>query len=137
MKALFAFLAGLLFGVGLALSEMVNPQKVLAFLDVSGNWDPSLALVMAGALAVAVTGFRWVLRQHKPIFASRFHLTDKTGPDRRLLMGAALFGVGWGLTGYCPGPAFAGIGLGNTDAIVMVLGIYAGFGVANFLGRKP
>jgi len=137
MKALFAFLAGLLFGVGLALSEMVNPKKVLAFLDVSGNWDPSLALVMAGALAVAVTGFRWVLRQHKPIFASRFHLTDKTGPDRRLLMGAALFGVGWGLTGYCPGPAFAGIGLGNTDAIVMVLGIYAGFGVANFLGRKP
>jgi len=137
MRALSASLAGLLFGVGLALSQMVNPQKVLAFLDVSGNWDPSLALVMAGALAVAVTGFRWVLKQHKPVFASRFHLTAKNEPDRRLLVGAALFGVGWGLTGYCPGPAFAGIGLGNTEAIVMVLGIYAGFGASRFLGRKP
>jgi len=125
-KLILALIAGTVFGFGLAVSQMINPDKVLGFLDVSGEWDPSLALVMAGALAVSIPGFRWARRHEKPVFGSRFHITAKTALDKPLLIGSALFGIGWGMTGYCPGPAFASMALGNWEAVLMVASIYAG-----------
>lgn len=107
--ALAALAAGLLFGLGLAVSQMANPAKVLAFLDLAGRWDPSLALVMAGALAVTIPGYRLVLRRPKPVLAAKFGLPTATAIDWRLLAGAAVFGAGWGLVGFCPGPAIASL----------------------------
>ncbi|MCQ8105184.1 YeeE/YedE family protein [Methylomonas sp. SURF-2] len=135
-KTISALLAGTVFGLGLAVSQMLDPNKVLAFLDIAGAWDPSLALVMAGALAVAASGFRWTLTHEKPVLGSRFHLSRKTALDKPLLAGAALFGVGWGMTGYCPGPAFASLALGNREAVPMLIGIYAGFLAAGLLQDK-
>ncbi len=135
-KLILALVAGTIFGLGLAISQMINPEKVLGFLDVTGDWDPSLALVMAGALAVAIPCFRWARGHEKPVFASRFHVTDKTTLDKPLLIGAALFGAGWGMTGYCPGPAFASIVLGNLEAVIMVVSIYAGFWAAGLLNNS-
>ena len=136
IKLILALIAGIIFGLGLSVSQMINPDKVLGFLDISGNWDPSLALVMAGALAIAIPGFNWTLRHDKPLLGSRFHITGKTLLDKPLLVGAALFGIGWGMTGYCPGPAFASLALGNQEAIIMVLSIYAGFWAAGLLNRN-
>ncbi|AEF99669.1 DUF6691 family protein [Methylomonas methanica] len=136
MKLILALFAGIIFGLGLTVSQMTNPDKVLGFLDFAGDWDPSLALVMAGALAIAVAGFRWTRQQEKPVLGSRFHITLKTTLDKPLLTGAGLFGIGWGMTGYCPGPAFAGMALGNQEAIVMVTSIYAGFWAAGLLQDK-
>ena len=103
-RNLAALAAGLLFGLGLAVAQMTNPLKVLAFLDIFGNWDPSLALVMGGAVAVTLVGFRLVLRQPAPLFDTKFHLPTRRDLDRNLLLGAALFGTGWGIAGFCPGP---------------------------------
>jgi uncharacterized membrane protein YedE/YeeE len=100
-------LVGLLFGVGLALSGMTHPDKVLGFLDFSGRWDASLLFVLGGAVGVTVIAFRFVLRQPKPVLAEKFHLSAKTRIDLPLLAGAVIFGVGWGISGYCPGPAVA------------------------------
>ncbi|MCK9605355.1 MAG: YeeE/YedE family protein [Methylomonas sp.] len=136
MKLVFALFAGVIFGLGLTISQMTNPDKVLSFLDIAGNWDPSLALVMVGALAVAVAGFRWTRQHEKPVFGSRFHITLKTTLDKPLLAGAGLFGIGWGMTGYCPGPAFASLALGNQEAVIMVTSIYAGFWAAGLLQEK-
>jgi uncharacterized membrane protein YedE/YeeE len=135
-KLILALLAGVIFGLGLSVSQMTNPNKVLDFLDVAGRWDPSLALVMAGALVVGIMGFRWARRHDKPLFGSRFHITQKTALDKPLIIGAAIFGVGWGITGYCPGPAFAGMALGNQEAYLMVVSIYAGFWAAGFWTNK-
>ncbi|MDD2761139.1 MAG: YeeE/YedE family protein [Methylomonas sp.] len=135
MKLILALIAGTVFGLGLAISQMINPDKVLGFLDVSGNWDPSLALVMTGALAVATPCFRWVRRHDKPVLDDRFHITVKTALDKPLLTGAALFGIGWGMTGFCPGPAFASIALGNQEAVIMVICIYLGFWAAGLLNK--
>jgi uncharacterized membrane protein YedE/YeeE len=135
-KLIVALLSGIVFGLGLSLSQMINPDKVLGFLDISGDWDPSLALVMAGALAIAMPGFQWIRHQPKPQLDDQFHLTAKTQLDKPLLIGAAIFGIGWGMTGYCPGPAFASLALGNQEALYMVLGIYAGFTAAGFFSRK-
>ena len=131
-----ALLSGAIFGLGLSVSQMINPDKVLGFLDIMGQWDPSLALVMAGALAVAYPGFRWVRRHDKPVFDSHFHITHKTVLDKPLMIGAAVFGIGWGMTGYCPGPAFASLATGNQEAFVMVASIYAGFWAAGLLNRS-
>lgn len=97
--------AGALFGLGLAVSGMANPQKVVAFLDVAGDWDPTLAFVMGGALLVAFPAFRLIFRRKRPILADGFELPTKSAVDARLLGGSVLFGVGWGLSGLCPGPA--------------------------------
>lgn len=122
-------LVGLLFGVGLVISGMANPAKVLNFLDLFGTWDPSLAFVMGGAVAVAFVGFRLVLGRGRPVFDTTFHLPTKQDIDRPLVLGAALFGIGWGLGGFCPGPAFVALGLGapGTYAFVpaMLVGIWA------------
>ncbi len=135
-RLMMALLSGVVFGLGLSLSQMINPDKVLGFLDISGSWDPSLALVMAGALTIAMPGFQWIRRQPKPLLDNEFHITAKTQLDKPLLIGAALFGIGWGMTGYCPGPAFASLALGNQEALYMVLSIYAGFSAAGFFSRK-
>ena len=109
MPALYALLSGLLFGAGLAISDMVNPARVQNFLDIAGTWDPTLAFVMAGALAVALPGYRLVLTRRAPLAAPAFQLPAADMIDARLIGGAAVFGVGWGLAGICPGPAFADI----------------------------
>lgn len=134
---LLALFSGILFGSGLALSQMINPNKVLGFLDMAGQWDPSLVFVMLGALAVAMPAFRWILKRRAPLFADAFHLSKKTLIEPRLLFGAAIFGVGWGITGYCPGPAVASMGLLMPEAFVMVAAIYAGFFAHKWLCEKP
>jgi uncharacterized protein len=121
-----ALAAGLLFGLGLAISQMVNPEKVLGFLDVAGDWDPSLALVMGGAVGVAMLAFRFVLKRGKPMFESEFHLPRMTKVDRRVLLGSAVFGLGWGLGGYCPGPGIASLSAGSVEALVFVAGMALG-----------
>jgi len=104
-----SFVSGLLFGLGLAISNMLNPQRVLAFLDIFGVWDPTLAFVMGGALLITIPGFAKVLKREKPLFSSGFILPIKVSVDRPLIVGAVLFGLGWGLAGLCPGPAIAAL----------------------------
>src|SRR5512147_3349998 len=117
MKQILAALgAGIIFGLGLAISQMVDPAKVIGFLDLAGNWDPSLAFVMAGAVAVSFFGFRAAAGRLKPYFAEAFQMPKATDLDARLLGGAAVFGVGWGLVGVCPGPAIAGLAFGLTES---------------------
>lgn len=123
---LSALLAGLLFGAGLAISDMINPARVLAFLDVAGRWDPTLAFVMAGALLPSAAGFVWAKRRGAPLFDSRFFIPENRTVDRRLLAGAALFGAGWGLVGFCPGPAIAGLAFGLWQPWLFVLAMLAG-----------
>lgn len=115
MVIVASLLAGLLFGAGLAVSQMINPQKVLAFLDVTGNWDPSLALVMGAALVVSAVGYRIAKRRDQPLLTSRFQLPTRVDIDGRLAGGALIFGVGWGLAGYCPGPAIAATAIGIAE----------------------
>lgn len=110
-----SLLAGLIFGLGLGVAQMSNPAKVQAFLDVTGDWDPSLALVMGGAVAVTLLGFRLVRRRGRPLLDDRFHWPLLSNVDGQLILGAALFGVGWGLSGYCPGPAISTLLSGNTE----------------------
>jgi hypothetical protein len=125
-RYLSALLAGLLFGLGLALSGMLNPLVVQGFLDVTGAWDPRLLLVLMGAVCVTALGYRWVFRRAGPLFEPRFRLPERRDVDMRLIAGAALFGIGWGLVGYCPGPAIASLVLPSADALVFVLAMGAG-----------
>lgn len=121
---------GLLFGTGLVLSGMADPAKVLNFLDFTGTWDPSLAFVMGGAVAVAFVGYRLVLRQPAPVAAERFHLPTARGIDERVVVGPAIFGFGWGLSGFCPGPALTGLGLGAPGTLAFVPAMLAGMWAA-------
>lgn len=130
--AVYAGLAGLLFGLGLAVSGMADPDKVLNFLDPLGSWDPSLALVMGGALAVALPGFAWVRRRGHAV-CGPLQLPGGKAVDRDLLLGAVLFGIGWGLAGYCPGPALAGLGRLAIESLWVVPTMYAGFWIADRL----
>ncbi len=129
-------LCGLVFGLGLGVSQMVDPRKVLGFLDIAGAWDPSLMLVMGGALLVAALGFRAVLRRPVPRFGDRFHLSAARAVDAPLLGGAALFGIGWGLAGYCPGPAIASLGFGNAEALWFLPAMVAGAGLQRWQARR-
>jgi len=115
-----AGIAGTLFGLGLTISQMINPEKVLAFLDLSGDWDPSLALVLFAALAVSAVGYRLSRRQSSPLLAEEFKLPATTVLDKRLIAGAAVFGVGWGLAGYCPGPAISASVIGSWEPFVFI-----------------
>jgi len=128
-----ALVAGAMFGLGLAVSGMTNPDKVLNFLDVAGHWDPSLALVMGAALAVATPGFAWLRRRGCTLDGGALPAQPGTRIDRRLLAGSALFGIGWGLAGYCPGPALANLAHGGSDAIVFVVAMLLGSQLARFL----
>jgi uncharacterized membrane protein YedE/YeeE len=127
--------AGLLFGLGLVISGMINPAKVLNFLDVAGTWDPSLAFVMAGALIVATLGYRLVLPRGKPLFASDFSVPSARQIDPRLIGGAALFGAGWGLVGFCPGPAITAAALGMGEVYIFLAAMLAGMGGWRWLVR--
>jgi len=121
----FPFVAGAIFAAGLALAGMTQPEKVIAFLDVSGHWDPSLAFVMVGAIAVHALLYRVVGRRKAPLFDRQFHAPEKKTIDAKLLGGAALFGVGWGVAGYCPGPSLAA--LTSASGAVFVLAMASGF----------
>lgn len=123
-------LAGLLFGAGLALSGMIYPAKVLGFLDVAGAWDPTLAFVMIGALTVTAFGYRATLRRSRPLLAEVFSVPNRSDIDIALVVGAAVFGVGWGLGGYCPGPALAGLFQGAEQTIVFVGAMVIGMVIA-------
>ena len=130
MKALIAWSAGLLFGLGLVLGGMTRPDVVLGFLDVFGHWNPQLAFVMGGAMMTTALGYRLVLGRERPLFESRFQLPTARTLDRRLLGGAALFGVGWGLAGYCPGPALASLGSGAPGLLLFVALMAVGWWLA-------
>lgn len=136
MQPLVSLMAGLVFGLGLAIAEMTNPLKVLAFLDLAGNWDPSLALVMGGAVTVTALAFRFILRRPVPFYGERFHLPTLTQIDRKLLVGAALFGIGWGLAGYCPGPALATVLSGNSEAWLFVPAMLVGGALQRWQRRR-
>lgn len=127
--SLSALLAGLLFGFGLLVSGMGNPAKVLAFLDLAGAWDPSLALVMVGAIVAAFPAFHWARRQSRALLGDPMQIPERRDLDPRLVMGSLGFGVGWGLAGFCPGPAIMALGAGKPEALVFVLAMAAGMGV--------
>ncbi|MCP8885168.1 YeeE/YedE family protein [Devosia sp. XJ19-1] len=129
-RTISAGLIGLVFGTGIALSGMANPAKVLNFFDIAGTWDPSLALVMVSALTVAAIGYRFVLRRDKPIVETRFHLPTGRKLDMPLLAGSAIFGVGWGISGFCPGGAIPALGLGEPTAWIFVGTMLAGIAAA-------
>jgi uncharacterized membrane protein YedE/YeeE len=124
-RLLSAAASGLLFGYGLALSGMTNPDKVLDFLDVAGDWDPSLLFVLGGAVAVALLAFRFILRQPEPLFERRFALPTAKEIDGPLVVGAIVFGVGWGISGYCPGPAFASLASPNWETLVFLPAVFS------------
>jgi hypothetical protein len=137
-RALAALLAGTVFGVGLALAQMTDPLKVLGFLDLAGAWDASLLFVLGGAVVLATAGYRVVLRRRAPLLDERFHLPTATAIDRPLLLGSALFGIGWGLAGYCPGPAVASLGFGNPEALWVAPALLAGAALQRWqAGRAP
>jgi len=129
MRLLSSFLIGLLFGVGLVVSQMVNPQKILGFLDIFGNWDPTLLVVMAAALVTTLVGYRVVLARPKPVFGNEFQLPTKTVIDRPLLLGAGIFGIGWGMAGLCPGPGLTIVALGGAAPWIFVAAMLGGMGL--------
>jgi uncharacterized membrane protein YedE/YeeE len=126
MKLFSAFVAGLVFGLGLILSGMTDPSKVIAFLDLAGAWDPSLALVMAGAILVASIGFYFASKRSRAILGDVMRLPTATRIDRRLVLGSLAFGAGWGLAGYCPGPAVASLLSGKAEPLIFVAAMLAG-----------
>ena len=128
-----ALLSGLLFGFGLILSGMSNPAKVTGFLDLAGNWDPSLAFVIGGAIAVAAPAFAWARRREKTLLHTSLNLPEKTRVDRRLIGGSLLFGVGWGLAGFCPGPALVSAAAGFPGALVFAAAMLAGMALFAWL----
>lgn len=132
MKVAAAFLAGVVFALGLGLAGMTQPSRVLAFLDVTGNWDPTLALVMATAVTVTATAFPFVLRRARPLYAEGFSLPRRSAIDARLVAGAGTFGVGWGLAGLCPGPALVCVVTGHPHVLVFVAAMTLGL----LLGRR-
>ncbi len=134
-KHIAALFCGALFGVGLYLSRMVEPARVQGFLDVAGNWDPSLLFVMGGAVLVTFFAFPRILRAERPVLASKFHLPVAKAIDGKLLLGAALFGVGWGLSGFCPGPALFGLLTGSHAAIWFVAAMLLGMGLEHAYQR--
>ncbi|MGW8340338.1 transporter [Xanthomonas axonopodis pv. khayae] len=130
-----AFLCGALFGLGLVMSDMANPARVVAFLDVTGAWDYSLALVMAGALIPSAIASRWARTRRTPLLAPTLQLPQQRRIDRKLVIGAALFGIGWGLAGVCPGPAIALLATGQAFALVFAASLVAGVSLHRFLHR--
>lgn len=131
-----ALLAGIIFGFGLIISELVNPMRVQGFLDITGNWDPTLAFVMAAALVVTATGYKFIFTREKPIFENTFSLPKNRIINFRLIIGAALFGVGWGLSGLCPGPAIVGLSTLNTDIIIFVVAMITGMKIFELVDIK-
>lgn len=129
-------LLGLLFGIGLIVSGMADPAQVLNFLDLFGSWDPSLAFVIGGAVTVALVGYRLVLRRGRPIVGDAFHLPSETDIDGRIIVGPAIFGVGWGLGGFCPGPALTALGLVGAGTLAFVPAMLVGMWAARMATER-
>jgi uncharacterized membrane protein YedE/YeeE len=136
MRILMALITGLVFGIGLIVSGMTNPAKVLGFLDLAGRWDPSLALVMAGAILAALPAFRVAARRRQSLLGEPMHLPTATRIDRRLVLGSLAFGVGWGLAGFCPGPALASLATGSVQPLIFCAAMLAGMGIFELLERR-
>ncbi len=140
MSLITQFLIGLLFGSGLTLAGMTNPQKIQNFLDVaaipSGTWDPSLAFVMAAGTLVTYLGYKLVLKRKRPIFDTQFHLPKKKSLDAPVIVGPAIFGIGWGLGGFCPGPAFTALGTGSSQAAIFIVAMLGGMVAARLIALK-
>ncbi len=137
LRLLAALVAGLLFGFGLALAQMIDPRKVLAFLDIAGAWDGSMIAVLGAAVIAAGIGYRMARNVRRPRLDDAFRLPGTGGVDRRLLAGAAIFGAGWGLAGYCPGPAIASLAYANPEALWFVPAMLAGAGCQRWLAGRP
>lgn len=141
MRLVVAYLIGLVFGVGIVISGMANPAKVLNFFDVAGTWDPSLVFVMGGAVLVAAVGYFFVLKRPMPVLDSKFHLPVVREVNLPLVAGSATFGVGWGIAGFCPGGAIPAIGTGRSEVLIFMVALLAGILTANFvrkgMARKP
>ena len=131
------FAVGLIVGTGLIVSGMTDPGKVIGFLDLAGLWDPSLALVMGGAIGVAIVAFTWARRRTTTFLGGALKLPTASAIDRRLVLGSLSFGAGWGLAGFCPGPAIVSVGTGQPKAMVFVLAMLAGMAVHEWLGKQP
>ena len=136
MASLFAFVAGLVFGLGLIVAGMVNPAKILGFLDIAGKWDPSLALVMVGAIAVGLVAFALARRRTMSALGLPMQLPSASALDARLVGGSLVFGIGWGLAGFCPGPAIVAIGAGYAKAAVFVAAMLLGMGAFELIQRN-
>jgi len=133
MRLPIAYLVGLIFGLGISMSGMANPAKVINFFDITGSWDPSLAFVMGGGVLVTFFGYRWVHSKSKPLFESSFAMPTREDIDTRLVTGSLIFGVGWGIAGFCPGGALPALGTGNFMVILFVLALLAGIVVTKIL----
>lgn len=133
MRNILTLFSGLLFGTGLILSGMANPAKVQNFLDLFGSWDPSLAFVMGGAIMVTMPGFWLAQKRATPFFSDMFHMPTRTDFDARLIAGAATFGVGWGLGGFCPGPALTSLALGSTGTLIFIATMLLGMIAAKYV----
>lgn len=131
-----AFFCGLLFALGLGISGMTQPQKITAFLDLFGSWDPSLLFVMGGAVLVYSVGFRWVMRRKSPLFTQRFLVPTNRVIDRPLVTGAILFGIGWGLSGFCPGPALTSLTTLSTSSLVFCSSMLLGMFLFEFFQKR-
>ena len=136
-RLIVALFSGMLFGLGLAVSGMVSPTKIIGFLDIAGDWDPTLAFVMGGALLITIPAFRLILKRSRPILADGFALPTKSALDARLLGGAALFGVGWGLAGFCPGPAVTALATGLAPVFAFVTAMMVGMALYQWLFERP
>ena len=130
MSRLVSLFCGIIFGIGLVISQMINPAKVLGFLNLFGEWDPSLAFVMIGALIISSPLFHLLKNKEKPIFSSSFSISNKKEIDKKLIFGSILFGAGWGLVGLCPGPAITSIALLNMSSVTFVIAMFVGFYIA-------
>ncbi|MCL4154783.1 UNVERIFIED_CONTAM: hypothetical protein GTU68_007767 [Idotea baltica] len=133
MRLVISYLSGLIFGVGISISGMANPAKVLNFFDIAGTWDPSLAFVMGGALVVTFIGYRVVLKRPAPRLDLRFHLPGRRDLDLPLIGGSALFGIGWGIAGFCPGGALPALGTGQSDVFIFTAALLGGIIIAKLL----
>ena len=131
MSKLVSLFCGIIFGIGLVISQMINPAKVLGFLNLFGEWDPSLAFVMIGALIISSPSFHLFKNKEKPIFSSSFSIPNKKEIDKELIFGSILFGAGWGLVGLCPGPAITSIALLNVSSAIFVVSMFIGFYIAS------
>jgi uncharacterized protein len=136
MPTFFALLAGAVFGIGLIVSGMADPAKVLGFLDLAGNWDPSLAFVMGGAILVGVVSFTFARKRTVSLLGLQMRMPTATQVDRRLVGGGLLFGIGWGIAGFCPGPALVALGMGEQKALVFVAAMLVGMGLFELLERR-
>jgi len=136
MNLAVSFISGVVMAWGLCISQMINPAKVIGFLDIFGRWDPTLAFVMAGALLVSMISFRFILKREKPLCGECYALPEKKEIDRALVAGAIIFGIGWGLSGFCPAPAVASLAFGLPRSVIFVLAMSAGMILYQFLFRK-